>query len=223
LIVVEGVYSMDGDICPLPQVVELKQRYGAFLMVDEAHSLGVLGASGRGLNEHWGLPAEAADIWMGSLSKAVPSNGGFLAGRQELIIYLQHGAAPFMFSAALCPTAAAAADEALRVIASEHDRLARQRRNADHLRCGLRRLGYDVGSSETPIVPVMQGDLDSVLWLARELFREGIVAAAVVPPAVPRNSARLRLCATAAHTLDDLDEALAAFARLCPERPRARR
>ncbi|MGH7455708.1 MAG: aminotransferase class I/II-fold pyridoxal phosphate-dependent enzyme, partial [bacterium] len=103
LIVVEGVYSMDGDICPLADIVELKKQHNAFLMVDEAHSFGVLGATGKGVAEHFGLDSTDVDIWMGSLSKAIPSNGGYVAGGQELIIYLQHGAAPFMFSAALCP------------------------------------------------------------------------------------------------------------------------
>jgi 8-amino-7-oxononanoate synthase len=211
LVVVEGIYSMDGDICPLPAIVEVTRRHGAYLMVDEAHSFGVLGRTGRGIDEHWGMEAAEVDIWMGSLSKAIPANGGFLAGRRELMIYLQHGAAPYMFSAALCPAAAAAARAALRVIAAEPERLTAMRRNALRLREGLRRLGYDTGASESPIVPVVQGANEAAFRLARQLFARGVIATAVIPPAVPRHAARLRLCATAAHTTADIDEALDAF------------
>jgi glycine C-acetyltransferase len=219
LVIVEGIYSMDGDVCPLPAVVELKRRHGVHLMVDEAHSFGVLGAAGRGVDEHFGIAASGVDIWMGSLSKAIPSTGGFLAGGRELMIYLQHGAAPFMFSAALCPAATAAAREALRVLAAEPERLTRLRRNADRLRCGLADLGYDTGRSETPIIPVIQGDNVAAFRLARSLLDLGIMASAVIPPAVPRSEARLRLCATAAQTPADLDQALDAFARLARAHP----
>jgi 8-amino-7-oxononanoate synthase len=211
LVVVEGAYSMDGDICPLPAIVEVKNRYGAFLMVDEAHSFGVLGGTGRGIDEHWGVEPSEIDIWMGSLSKAIPANGGFLAGRRDLMIFLQHGGAPYMFSAALCPAAAGAARAALHVLQAEPERLVRMRRNSLRLREGLRDLGYDTGRSETPIVPVVQGDNESAFRLARELFSLGIIATAVIPPAVPRHAARLRLCASAGHTPADIDEALAAF------------
>ena len=115
LIVVDGLYSMDGDLCPLPALADLKRRHGAFLLVDEAHALGTVGATGRGVHEHFGLEAGAVDVWTGSLSKAVPSNGGFIAGRRDVILYLQHTAAPFWFSAALAPASAGAALEALRV------------------------------------------------------------------------------------------------------------
>ncbi len=219
LVVVEGIYSMDGDVCPLPAIVDLRRRYGVHLMVDEAHSFGVLGATGRGVDEHHGVAASDVDIWMGSLSKAIPSTGGFLAGGRELMIYLQHGAAPFMFSAALCPAAAAAAREALRVLAAEPERLTRLRRNADHLRDGLADLGYDTGWSESPVIPVILGDNEAAFRLARSLLDLGIVASAVIPPAVPRGGSRLRLCATAAQTPGDLDLALDAFARLARARP----
>ncbi|HXY20962.1 MAG TPA: aminotransferase class I/II-fold pyridoxal phosphate-dependent enzyme [Gemmatimonadales bacterium] len=214
LIVVEGIYSMDGDVCPLPAIVELKRRYGAFLMVDEAHSFGVLGASGRGVDEECGVASSDVDVWMGSLSKAIPSNGGFLAGGRALIYYLQHGAAPFMFSAALCPAAAAAAAESLRVLAAEPERLARLRDNAARLRAGLQETGYDTGASSTPIVPVMLGSDEAAFRTARRLFDLGILASAVIPPAVPHGAARLRLCATAAHARADIDDALEAFAGL---------
>ncbi len=212
LIVVEGVYSMDGDICPLPEIVELKKAYGAMLLVDEAHSFGVLGASGRGVHEHFGIPADAVDLWMGSLSKAIPANGGFLAASRAMIVYLQHEAAPFMFSAALCPAAAAAARAALKVIDAEPWRQEVLRRNANILRQGLRDLGYDTGNSATPIVPVVLNDDVAAYRLARRLYDEGILASAIVSPAVPLGTARLRLCAMATHTEHDLTEALRAFA-----------
>jgi glycine C-acetyltransferase len=215
LVVVEGVYSMDGDLCPLPQLVELKERYGATLLVDEAHSFGVLGSSGQGIHDHFGVPATAVDFWTGSLSKAVPGNGGFLAAAAADVLYLQHEAAPFMFSSALCPAAAATALAALDVIEAEPERRAAVTRTADALRSGLRELGFDTGASASPIIPVIFGD-DAAAWqAARHLLDEGIWATAVVSPAVPRGGARLRLCATACHTPADVAEVLAAFARRC--------
>jgi glycine C-acetyltransferase len=213
LIVVDGLYSMDGDVCPLPELVELKRRYGAFLLVDEAHALGVLGDAGRGAHEHYGMAADAVDIWSGSLSKAIPSNGGFLAGRRDLIVYLQHASAPFWFSAALSPAAAGAALEALRVVQREPERLDAMRLNAEALRAGLQARGYDTGDSASAIVPVLVGDEVATWELAKRLFDEGVLASAIVHPAVPRGAARLRLCATAAQSTTDIDEALAAFER----------
>ncbi|HEV2915485.1 MAG TPA: pyridoxal phosphate-dependent aminotransferase family protein [Pyrinomonadaceae bacterium] len=211
LIVVEGIYSMDGDVCPLPEIVELKNRTGAFLMVDEAHSFGSLGPTGRGVHEHFGLDAESVDIWMGSLSKAIPANGGFVAGSKELVMYLQHAAAPFMFSAALCPAATAAAHQALRVLAAEPERLVRLRHNAEALRRGLIELGYDTGTSSSCVVPVLLGDEEATYRIARQLYDLGIFVSAVVHPAVPRGAAILRLCATAAQSAPDLEEVLEAF------------
>jgi len=211
LIVVDGLYSMDGDICPLSEIVALKHEFGAFLLVDEAHSLGVLGESGRGVHEHFGLPADVVDIWTGSLSKAIPANGGYLAGSRALVIYLQHVTAPFWFSAALCPAAVGAALEALRVLQREPARLGRLRRNAALLRDGLRSRGYDTGASAGPIIPVIVGTNDAAWRLAWRLFDRGVIAPAVVYPAVPLDTARLRLCATAAQSQAHLDEALAAF------------
>lgn len=221
LIVVDGIYSMDGDFCPLPGLVALKERYGAFLLVDEAHALGSAGPTGRGTNEHFGMPASTVDIWTGSLSKAIPSNGGFVAGSQALVSYLQHAAAPFWFSAALCPAATAAAQAALRVIDQEPHRLERLRDTADRLRKGLRDCGFDTGDSISAVVPVLVGS-DTAAWkLARRLQDEGVLASAVVCPAVSRGQARLRLCASAAFTPSDVDDALGAFRRIPwrPDRP----
>ena len=214
LIAVEGVYSMDGDICPLPEIVALKEEHGAFLLIDEAHTLGLLGASGRGVAEHFGLPGGCAEIWTGSLSKTIPATGGYIAGSRELVIYLQHGVAPFMFSAALCPASAAAARAALAVMAREPQRIERLRRNADRLRAGLAAQGWDIGRSCTALVPVIAGDDVEAYRLARRLLDAGVFATAIVPPAVPAGSARLRLCITAAHGPEDLEEALRAFGAL---------
>lgn len=211
LIVVDGLYSMDGDLCPLPALVAIKRRQGAFLLVDEAHSFAILGSRGRGVDEHYGMHPEDVDIWLGSLSKAVPSNGGFVAGSRDLIIYLQHGAGSFMFSSALCPSAVAAARAALRRIPGSVMRRQRLHERAAQLRTGLSMLGFDIGLSRSPIVPVMTGSDESAYRLARVLHARGVLTSAVVPPAVPRGRARLRLCATAAHTPEDIDEALAAF------------
>lgn len=213
LVVVDGLYSMDGDVCLLPELVDLKRRHDAFLLVDEAHALGVLGTTGRGVHEHFGVAADAIDVWTGSLSKAVPSNGGFLAGRRDLILYLQHAAAPFWFSAALAPAAAGAALESLRVARREPERLEALRSNAETLRSGLRALGFDTGNAISAIVPVLVGESVAAWRLARALFDEGVLASAIVYPAVRRGAERLRLCATAAQTAADLEEALGAFER----------
>ncbi len=211
LILTEGIFSMDGDVCPLPELIELKERFGAYLLVDEAHSFGVLGATGRGVDEHFELPADRVDVWTGSLSKAIPTNGGFIAGSRALVYYLQHVTAPFIFSAALCPSAAAAATAALSVIREERQRVTRAHRNAETLRTRLRHLGYDTGASQSCIIPVILGDDEVTYRAARELYAHGVLVSAVVPPAVERDSARIRLCATAAHSDADLDEALEAF------------
>ena len=221
LIVVEGVYSMEGDVCPLPDVVELRNRYGAFLLVDEAHSLGVLGATGRGAHEHWGLPPDCVDIWTGSLSKAMASSGGFIAGSRALITFLQHEAAPFIFSAALSPAAAGAVRAALQVLTAEPERLRRMSGNAAALRRGLRRVGYRVGDGPAPIVPVVVGEDLEAYILSRRLLDHGVLATAVVHPAVPRRAARLRLCATAAQTEADILAAVDAFDRVRREAPDA--
>jgi len=214
LIIAEGVYSMDGDVCPLPEIVQLRERYGAFLMLDEAHSFGALGATGRGAPEHFGIPPGEIDLCMGSLSKAIPSTGGFVAGSRELIVYLQHEAAPFFYSAALAPPCAAAALAALGVIETEPWRLEASARIAAALRAGLRKRGHDVGTSATSIVPVIQGNRDATLALARGLTDEGILVSAVVHPAVARDASRLRLCAMATHREADVERFLASLDRV---------
>jgi glycine C-acetyltransferase len=205
---------MDGDICRLPELIALKKEFGCYLMIDEAHASGVLGATGRGTDEHYGVAATDVDIWTGSLAKAIPSNGGFVAVSQEIGIYLQHVAAPFIFSAALCPAAVAAVRATLDILRSEPERVTRLRQHANFLRSGLRELGYDTGKSQTPVIPVILGDEAATTIFAGRLRDLGIVVTPVIFPAVAQGSARLRICVTAAHTRQHLESALDAFRQL---------
>lgn len=214
LIVADGVFSMDGDICKLPDLIEIKRESGCFLMIDESHASGVLGANGRGTDEHFGVSADEVDIWSGSLAKAIPSNGGFVAVSQELAIYLQHSAAPFIFSAALAPAAVAAVSASLAILKEEPERVARTQRNSEFLREGLRALGYNVGQSETAIIPIILHDETPAALMAGKLRELGVFVTPILFPAVPLGSARLRLCVTAAHSVADLEFALDAFRQI---------
>lgn len=214
LIVADGVFSMDGDICRLPDLIQVKRETGSYLMIDESHASGVLGRNGRGTDEHFGVPTAEVDIWTGSLAKGIPSNGGFIAASQELAIYLQHSAAPFIFSAALAPSSVAAVTAALRVLKREPQRVERLSRNAVFLRDGLKDLGYNTGNSETPIIPVILNDEAHAAITAGRLREMGISVTPILFPAVPLGSARLRLCVTAAHSLEDLEFALEAFRKI---------
>lgn len=205
LVAVDSVFSMDGDQAPLAEIIEVKRRHGAFLLVDEAHSIGAIGASGRGVCEEQGVDPAAIDILTGSLSKAIPSSGGFVAGARGLKIYIQHGSAPYIFSAAMTPANAAAALEALRIVRDEPEHMQRLRRNAALLKQGLARLGLDGGASSTPIVPLLLGDEWRAYHWARALLERGVFVSAVVYPAVSPGQARLRLCATAAHRPEHFD------------------
>jgi 8-amino-7-oxononanoate synthase len=214
LIITDGVFSMDGDICLLPEILEIKKKFGCFLLVDDSHATGVLGAHGRGVDEHFGIAANEVDIWTGSLAKAIPSTGGFVAGSQELSIFLQHASSPYIFSAALSPGSVAAIREGLCILAHEPERVARTAQNARFLRTGLRKLGYDTGLSETAVIPVILKEEVTTALFARRLRDYGILAAPVLFPAVPQGSARLRLCVTAAHTQGHLEFALDVFSKM---------
>jgi len=214
MIIADGVFSMDADICPLPDLIQVKREFGCFLMIDESHASGVLGRNGRGTDEHFGVDAGEVDIWSGSLAKAIPSNGGFVAVSSELAIFLQHAAAPFIFSAALAPPAVAAVIAALGVLKSEPERVARLQRNAEFLRDGLRALGYDTGHSGTAIIPVILEDERTAALMSGRLREMGIAVTPILFPAVPLGSARLRLCVTAAHSMQDLEFALDGFRRI---------
>ena len=217
LIAVDSVFSMDGDESPLAEIIELKKKYDAFLLVDEAHAIGAIGATGRGVCEQQNLNPADIDILTGSLSKAIPSSGGFVAGSLGLKIYIQHGSAPYMFSAAMTPANAAASLEALRILQEESEHMERLRASTQRLRVGLSELGLSTTPSTTPVVPVLLGDEWKAYRWARFLLERGIFVSAVVYPAVSPGQARLRLCATAAHRpehFERLFEGLAACQEL---------
>ncbi len=199
LVAVDGVFSMDGDQARLEHVLELKDRYEAFLLVDEAHALGAIGQMGRGTCEARGVDPARVDILTGSLSKAIPSSGGFVAGSRALKIYVQHGSAPYIFSAALTPANAAAALEGIRILRGDAARMERLRQNARRLRDGVAERGFDTGATESPVVPLILGDEWRAYAWARAMLDDGVLVSAVVFPAVGRGMARLRLCATASH------------------------
>ena len=209
LVVVDAVFSMDGDVINLPAVVETCRRHDARLMVDESHSLGVLGASGRGIEERFGLPGTIG-LKMSSLSKSIPSAGGYIAGDDDLITFLKHASRAFVFSAALPPASAAAALAAFDVIEAEPERVARVQSNARQLRAMLRRGGLPVRDDPTPIIPVITGSDDAAMQMSRELFDRGFFVPPVVSPAVPPGAARLRVTVTAAHTEAEVDGIAAA-------------
>ena len=201
LIIVEGVYSMDGDFPQLPRLVEIKQRHQVFLMVDEAHSFGTMGKAGRGIGEHFGLDPRSVDIWMGTLSKALGSCGGYIAGSRELVDYLRFTAPGFVFSIGLPPCNAAAALESLRVLQAEPERVERCAANARLFADLCRRYGFDVGKNmNTPVIPVILGSSRRALLLSERLFDRGINVQPILYPAVEERAARLRFFLTACHT-----------------------
>jgi len=210
LVVVDGVYSMSGDIAPIPDIKKICERHGALLMVDEAHSLGLIGAKGLGIEDHFGSE-DLVDIKMGTLSKAIPSVGGYVAGRSDLITFLKHAARPFIFSAALPPAQAAAAITALEILEAEPWRIEKVLHLGQHLRFSLKEAGFDIGLSQTGIIPLMTGSDVNAFNLAAAVREEGIIANPVVAPAVAMGRARLRVTVTAAHSQDDVDRARDAF------------
>jgi glycine C-acetyltransferase len=212
LVVADAVFSMDGDIIDLPHVAEVCRRHQAWLMIDEAHSVGVLGVTGRGIEEHFGTPG-VIDIKMGTLSKTIPSVGGYVAGSADLIRYLRHTARAYIFSAALPPAQAAAAREAFQVILDEPWRVEALKRNAAQFLSGLKARGMNTLQSETAIVPVLCGTDDAAFRMTREAQLEDVFALPVVSPAVPEGLARLRATVTAAHTTDEIERAMDVFAR----------
>ena len=205
MVIVDAVFSMDGDIINLPEVSRLCRQYGAWLMVDEAHSIGVLGATGKGIEEHFGLPPESVDIKMGTFSKAIPSAGGYIATSKKLCHFIQHQARGFIYSGALSPPNTAAALAALEVIEEEPERIQTLHRNVDHFARGLRSLGFNFLKSQTPIFPVICGE-DWAAWeIARACQRKGVFVQAIPHPVVPKGTARLRAAVSASHSLEDLD------------------
>jgi len=210
LLVTDAVFSMDGDIINLPEVSRLCRAYGVTLMVDEAHSVGVLGETGRGIEEHFGLE-DVIDLKMGTLSKTIPSLGGYVAGEEEVIRYLKHHSRAFVFSAALPPAQVAAAQAAFEVMQAEPERVKALQRNVEHFLGGLRARGFDTLNSETPIVPILCGSDERAYQMAKCCQERDIFVLPVVAPAVPVGSARLRANVMSTHTPEDIDRALDAF------------
>jgi glycine C-acetyltransferase len=210
LVVTDGVFSMDGDIAPLPGIVAAAEAHGAAVMVDDAHASGVLGAAGRGTVNHFGLDGRVA-IQVGTLSKAVGVLGGYVAGSQSLRDVLVQRARPFLFSTSHPPAVAAACIEAIRIMQEEPELHERLWANTRRFKAELARLGFNIGTSETPITPVILGDSELTIRFSNRLFDEGVFATSVVFPTVALDRARIRTIVTAAHTHDLLDRALEAF------------
>jgi len=210
LIIVDGVFSMEGDIVNLPKVVELAKAYGARLMVDDAHGIGVLGKTGRGTAEHFGLEDEV-DIIMGTYSKSLASIGGFIAGSEKVVHYIKHFARPLIFSASPPPASVAAVSVALDIIDNEPERIERLWKNTRKMLQGLKDLGFKIGPSETPIIPVIVGDNETAFKMTLMLQEEGIFANVAVSPAVPEGKALIRTSYMATHTEEQLDQVLSAF------------
>jgi 8-amino-7-oxononanoate synthase len=216
MIIVDGVYSMEGDIADVPALLKLSQRYGAALAIDDAHSVGVLGPRGDGTAAHFGL-ADDVDLVVGTFSKSLASIGGFVAGSESVVHYLKHNSRPLIFTAALPPANTAGVLAALEIMIAEPQRRDHLWENTRRLQEGFRQLGFDIGPTQTPIVPVLIGPMDTTFLFWRKLFDAGVFTNPVVPPAVPPTECRLRTSLMATHTGDQIDFALETFARLGKE------
>lgn len=213
LVISDGVFSMDGDIAPLPDITQLAEKYGAAVYVDDAHASGVLGKNGRGSADYWNLH-DRVDIQVGTLSKAIGSQGGYVAGIQPLRDFLIHKARPFLFSNALPPSVAATCIAAIDVLETEPELIDRLWENTRYFKGALAKLGFDIGHSETPITPVIAGTGEKAMKLSDRLFEEGVFAQGIGYPTVPENKSRVRTIVTAAHTRENLDAAIAAFEKV---------
>lgn len=213
LVVVDGVFSMEGDITPLPEIVSVAREFAAGVMVDDAHGIGVLGRTGRGTAEHFGLEAQV-DLMMGTFSKAMASIGGFIAGDALVIDYVKHHARTLIFSAAPSPGAAGAALAALAIMDSEPERRASLWENTRFFADALKSLGLDTGQSQTPVVPIVVGDDLVALTMAQRLHEEGVFVNCVLPPATPPGRALIRTSLMATHTREQLSRALDAIERV---------
>jgi len=212
LIVTDGLFSMDGDLAPLPELSRLAHDYEADLYIDDAHGTGVMGPHGRGTAEHFGLDA-GLPFHMGTLGKALGSSGAYLAGPSTLIHYLMNTSRSFIFTTAPPPSSAAAATAALRVMQREPERRTRLWANRERLFAGLTGLGFSLTPSVSPIMPILVGDAKTALSFAEHLFTEGVYAPAIRPPTVPDATSRIRVTVTSEHTVSHIDQALIAFQR----------
>ena len=213
LLISDGVFSMDGDIGPLPGLTAAAEKHGAIMMVDDAHSSGVLGRNGRGTIDHFGLHGRV-QVQVGTLSKAIGVLGGYVCGSRDLIEFLYHRARPFLFSTSHPPAVAAACLAAFDVLEQEPERIQNLWNNTKYFKAGLTSSGFDTGMSETPITPVMVGEPKLAHELSRLLFEEGVLATGIGFPTVPKGKARVRTIVTATHTQQELDRALEAFRRI---------
>ena len=213
LIVTEGVFSMDGDIAPLPEIIDIAKKYSAMVMVDDAHGTGVLGKRGKGTAEHFGIE-KGIDIHMGTLGKALGGYGAYAAGDKELIEFLINKARGFIFTTALPPSVLASAIKAIEILEEEPHLIKRLWENRDYLVNGLKNLGFNTMECETPIIPILIGSAEKALKMSDGLFEEGIYAPAIRPPTVPEDTCRLRMTVMSAHTKNDLDIALKAFEKV---------
>jgi len=210
LIVTDGVFSMDGDIAPLPEISELGEKYDAMVYVDDAHGEGVLGDHGRGIVDHFNL-VNKVDIEMGTFSKAIGVMGGFVAGSNELIDYLKQKARPFLFSSALNPGEVAAILKSVEIMEKDDSLLRKLWNNADRLKTGLKNLGFNTGHSKTPITPVIVGEEKNAIEFSKTLYDEGIFASPIVYPTVAKGTARIRLMPSAVHSEGDIKFAIDKF------------
>jgi glycine C-acetyltransferase len=213
LLITDGVFSMDGDLGPLPALCELAEETGCIMMVDDAHASGVFGKNGRGTIDHFGMHGRV-DVQVGTLSKAIGALGGYVAGNRNLIEFLYHRARPFLFSTSHPPAVAAACIAAIDVLLEEPEIMERLWDNTRFFKAGLERLGFNTGISESPITPVIAGDSAKANLLSDRLFAEGVFAQAIGYPTVARDKARVRTIVTATHTREDLQYALDAFERV---------
>ncbi len=207
LVVVDGVYSMEGDIAPLPDIVQVCKKYGARLMVDDAHGIGVLGKTGRGTAEHFGLEKEV-DVIMGTYSKSLASIGGFAAASEDVIHYMKHQSRPLIFSASPPPASVASVMAALDIIDKEPERRERLWHNTHKMMKAFRQMGFDTGVAETPIIPLMMGEMERAFMMWKVLASEGVFVNPVVPPAVPQGRCMIRTSFMATHTDEMLDRVL---------------
>ena len=213
IIVVDGVYSMDGDIAPLPEIVALAKEFKARIMVDDAHGLGVLGANGRGVLEHFGI-IDDVDLVSGTFSKSLASLGGFVAGDERVISYIRHNSRALIFSAAMPPSAIAAVQAAIHVIETEPEIRENLWQNTRFFLDGVKALGFKVGDTSTPVVPLIIGEDAATLYFWKRLFEEGLFTNCVLSPAVPEGSQRIRTTLMATHTLEQLERALDILGRV---------
>jgi glycine C-acetyltransferase len=213
LVITDGVFSMDGDIGPLPQLCAEAEKHGAIMMVDDAHSSGVLGRNGRGTIDHFNVHGRV-DIQVGTLSKAIGVLGGYVCGSKDLIEFLYHRARPFLFSTSHPPSVAASCIAAFEILEQEPERIEQLWTNTRYFKKGLVDAGFNTGISETPITPVIVGEAARAHQLSAELFKEGVLATGIGFPTVGRDKARVRTIVTATHTREELDQALDVFKRV---------